>query len=72
MENNRIINFEEIKNKIKLNIDSFKLYLIQCEGASNKIGYRIMGIQKGEIFKNRYYTRNLSEELFQKEIFEFF
>jgi hypothetical protein len=31
-----------------------------------------MGIQKGEIFKNRYYTRNLSEELFQKEIFEFF
>ena len=31
-----------------------------------------MGIQKGEIFKNRYYTRNLSEELFQKEIFELF
>ena len=42
------------------------------EGASNKIGCRIMGIQKGEIFKNRYYTRNLSEEYFQKEIFEFF
>ena len=25
-----------------------------------------MGIQKGEIFKNRYYTRNLSEKLFNE------
>ncbi len=41
------------------------------EGASNKIGCRII-FPKGEIFENRYYTRNLSEKLFQKEIFKFF
>ena len=41
-------------------------------GASNKIGYRIMGIQKGEIFKNRYYTRNLRKNFFKKKYLNFF
>ena len=31
-----------------------------------------MGIQKGEIFKNRYFTRNFTVEEFKNSIFEFF
>ena len=42
------------------------------KGACNEIGCRIMGIQKGEIFKNRYFTRNFTVQEFKKSIFEFF
>ena len=31
-----------------------------------------MGIQKGEIFKNRYYTRNLRKNFFKKKYLNFF
>ena len=47
-------------------ISNDNLTIKKYEGASKEIGCRIMGIQKGEIFKNRYYTRNLSEKLFNE------
>ncbi len=42
------------------------------EGASKEIGCRIMGIQKGNIFKNRYDTKHYSLKQFKNEISEFF
>ena len=42
------------------------------EGASKEIGCRIMGIQKGNIFKNRYDTKNYSLNQFKNEISQFF
>ncbi len=42
------------------------------EGASKEIGCRIMGIQKGNIFKNRYDTKNYSLKQFKNEISQFF
>ena len=42
------------------------------EGASKEIGCRIMGIQKGNIFKNRYDTKHYSLKQFKNEISAFF
>ena len=48
------------------------LKIKKYEGASKEIGCRIMGIQKGNNFKNRYDTKNYSLNQFKIEISEFF
>ena len=53
-------------------ISKDKKIIKKYEGASKEIGCRIMGIQKGNNFKNRYDTKNYSLNQFKIEISEFF
>ena len=53
-------------------ISKDKKIIKKYEGASKEIGRRIMGIQKGNNFKNRYDTKNYSLNQFKIEISEFF
>jgi hypothetical protein len=53
-------------------ISKDNLTIKKYEGASKEIGCRIMGIQKGNIFKNRYDTKHYSLKQFKNEISEFF
>jgi hypothetical protein len=53
-------------------ISKDNLTIKKYEGASKEIGCRIMGIQKGNVFKNRYDTKHYSLKQFKNEISEFF
>ena len=53
-------------------ISKDKKTIKKYEGASKEIGCRIMGIQRGNIFKNRYDTKNYSINQFKIEISKFF
>ena len=69
MEDPAILDIK-LGSAIKISKENQKVKIYK--GASNEIGCRIMGIQKGEIFKNRYFTRNFTVEEFKNSIFEFF
>ena len=69
MEDPAILDIK-LGSAIKISKENQKVKIYK--GASNEIGCRIMGIQKGEIFKNRYFTRNFTVQEFKKSIFEFF
>ena len=53
-------------------ISKDKKTIKKYEGASKEIGCRIMGIQRGNTFKNRYDTKNYSLKQFKNEVSEFF